>query len=394
MSLFSPGELKRLARCRGEHCVSIYLPAHSAGEQTREGPIRLKNALRQAERQLLDRRLRRDEVERILEPPGELLENRLFWQHQSDGLALFIGDEAAEGFRRYRAPLSFKERVVVGRRFLLKPLMPLLRGDGRFYLLALSKKRVRLFEASRHSIRELDLEDIPTSLKDVVGYDWEQGSMQFHTRAPGRGGARDAVFHGHGSSGEEQRELEKFLFAVDSGLRGVVTDHQTPMVIAAVERQIAAFHEVSRYPGLVPGGVRGNPDDASPQELQRQAWSLVQPRFDEDRRRAAVRYGEQAGAGLASDQLDVILPASCNGRVETLFAARHERLHGRYDRDAERTEPGEGERAEDLLDLAAVETLIHSGKVFVVEREEMPVDTSLAAIFRYPRAGLPTVSAV
>ena len=56
-------------------------------------------------------------------------------------------------------------------------------GDGAFFVLALSQGSVRLFEGSRDGIRELDLADIPTSLRDAVGYDYEQRSLQFHTGA-------------------------------------------------------------------------------------------------------------------------------------------------------------------------------------------------------------------
>ena len=39
---------------------------------------------------------------------------------------------------------------------------------------------------------------------------------------------------------------------------------------------------------------------------------------------------------------------------------------------------------EDLLDFAAAETILNSGQVFAVPREQLPGDGDLAAILRYP----------
>jgi hypothetical protein len=42
--------------------------------------------------------------------------------------------------------------VVVTDRFHIKPLLPLLSGDGRFYVLALSQSEVRLLQGTRYSV--------------------------------------------------------------------------------------------------------------------------------------------------------------------------------------------------------------------------------------------------
>jgi hypothetical protein len=42
-----------------------------------------------------------------------------------------------------------------------------------------------------------------------------------------------------------------------------------------------------------------------------------------------------------------------------------------------------GPESEDLLDLAAAETILNSGQVFAVPRAELPGDGDLAAILRF-----------
>jgi hypothetical protein len=55
---------------------------------------------------------------------------------------------APDVFRHYRLPFPFQEFVVVTERFHVKPLLPLLSGDGQFYLLALSQNGVRVLQGT------------------------------------------------------------------------------------------------------------------------------------------------------------------------------------------------------------------------------------------------------
>lgn len=114
------------------------------------------------------------------------MDDRPFWQHGSDGLAVFL---ARDLFRSYRLPIRFDELVAVSNRFHTKPLLPLLTGDGRFYVLALSQNDVRLFLCTKYSVSEVNLEGVPRSLEEALRYD-EAGrplQLQAHT-VGGRGG--------------------------------------------------------------------------------------------------------------------------------------------------------------------------------------------------------------
>jgi hypothetical protein len=68
-----------------------------------------------------------------------------------------------------------------------------------------------------------------------------------------------------------------------------------------------------------------------------------------------------------------------------LLIAEGEELWGKYHRDQDSVEahghevPGD----EDLLDVAAVETLVNGGSVHLFPREAMPRQSVIAATFRY-----------
>ncbi|MDO8786314.1 MAG: hypothetical protein Q7J12_08865, partial [Syntrophales bacterium] len=87
-------------------------------------------------------------------------------------------------------------------RFHIKPLLPILRGDERFYLLALSQNEVRLLEGSRHSVREVDLKTLPKSLAAPLQYDVPERKIRFYSSHVGASGAgnRSPIISGHGGA--------------------------------------------------------------------------------------------------------------------------------------------------------------------------------------------------
>ncbi len=90
------------------------------------------------------------------------------------------------------------------------------------------------------------------------------------------------------------------------------------------------------------------------------------------------------GAKLASDDIHVIIPAALYARIDTLFVEIGAHIWGHYDRDDNAVELHDGHDSgdEDLLDLAAVHTLVHGGTVHALRPENMPSE-GLAATFRY-----------
>lgn len=385
MKRVSRAELEALMQSRDGLCVSIYAPMIKAGAETQQNPIRFKNLLRRASEALEERGLAPRDAERFLAPAAELLDDSPFWQHQSSGLALFL---AAGFFRHYRLPVEVRELAVVEDRFHLKPLLPMLSGDGRFYVLALSQNRVRLLEATRHSVRELDLGDLPTSLNEAVGYEVEETHLQFHTGTPRRTGevVRSAVYHGHGGGEEDTKaEIQKFFNLLDRGIGSLIADREAPLVLAGVEFLFPLYSQVSGHPRLVEGGVPGNPDELSPEELHERAWRVVEPEFTRAQEAAEGRFRELLGTGQASGQLEEVLAAAHDGRVDTLFVALGTRRWGAFDPGRRTVELSDhnGPGTEDLVDLAAIRTLLTGGKVYAVPAGKVPESGEVAAVYRY-----------
>ena len=169
MSLLSKAKLERLSDEQHEWCVSIFMPTHRAGDQVRQDPVRLKNLIGEAKADLTaEGGLRGTEAAELLEPARALVAQHDLWRYQSDGLAIFVSPNT---FRRYRLPGDFEELVVVADRFHIKPLLPLLSGDGRFYVLALSQNEIRMLQGTRYSVGQVELESVPESLAEALKWD-------------------------------------------------------------------------------------------------------------------------------------------------------------------------------------------------------------------------------
>lgn len=362
----TPEALRALAAQKNGPAVSLMLPTHRVGDATEQDPIRLKNLVGDAERALQHRGCRPPEARVLLEPIRTLLDDRAFWQHQEEGLAVFAN---ASGARAYRVPRALPEVARVGDAFYLKPLLGLFHGPDGFYVLAFSQKNVRLFAASRRTMRELDLGDAPRTLEDVVGHDWEQKSQEFR-----------GVYHGHGTAGDEhvhKREIERFLHAVDAGVRAALPDANAPLVVAAVGEIAAAFRGLTKYPRVVDEIVEGNPDGVDPRDLHARAWRLVEPIAHAARERGAEEFATSVGTGLASADPPTVARAARAGRVYRLYVAE--------DSPAETGADG-ADAADDDAELvaeAATEAWLRGADVWVLPADEVPGGGSLAAVFRY-----------
>lgn len=386
MDAFTKNDLMTLAEKRDDPCLTIFMPTHRGGLGTELDRSRLKSLLKKAEEALVARGIRTTQLEKLLGPAYELLNDGLFWAAKSHGLALFL----SPAFSAYhRLPLSFEESLVIASRFRIKPLLPLFSGEGHFYLLALSQKQLRFFEGTHYTINELDVRDIPKSRAYAMRYDDIEKQLQYHTGTSAtRSGKRAPMFHGQGVGGELEKEyLREYFDQISSGLHNVLRDRHDPLVLAGVEYLFPIYREANSYPYLLDEGVQGNPEEQTVQELHRQAWPIAERYFLREREDRLAQYDELVGAARSSNDLREIIPAACAGRVDCLFLAVNVNVPGSFDPASGQVTvepPSEtGPFGEDLVDLAAVETLMHGGTVYPLEPASIPGRAPVAVIFRY-----------
>lgn len=378
MDRISRDELRMLIEHVNEPCLSLLMPAHRAGRDTQQDPIRFRNLLQLAEEQLIAYGQRPVKARAMLDPARRLLDDPAFWRHQSDGLALFMSEQT---FRSYRLPLPFAESVFVSNRFQVKPLLPLFTGDGHYYILALSLKQVRLLEATRHGIDDVDLGDVA----GVFRMEDDERYLR-HYAVTGGTGQHAVVVHGQGGPDEEHKgRSERFFREVDAAVRDLLVTDEAPLILAGVGYLHPLYRTANTYPHLHPEGIFGSPEELRSEELHRQAWRIIEPTFLQARERAAAAYRELKGTGRTCNDVVECVPAAYRGQVDVLFVSTSDHRWGSFDVNSHMVETHREAASgdEDLLNLAAVHTILNGGTVYAVDREQMPGAAALAAVLRY-----------
>ena len=386
--MFTKSDLSALMDAAPKLGASIFLPTHVRGAEIRQDPIRLKNLAAEAHDKLLAAGLPRTEAENFLAPATALVDDYGFWQHQDQGLALFLD---GGGVRRYKVPLPLAERVVVGAGFHVKPLLPVLAADGAFHVLTITADRVRLFDASRFAMAETASDDLPESLGEVTRAfsDYENPVQAAPAARPHTAGSSATNAQVYGDSPEDWRKgrLVEYVRRIASALEDRLASDAVPVVLVADAETAGHFQKLGTLGPLLAGVVEANPEAMRQEDLHAAAYAILQPRLDADRRQAVERFAALHGSGdaRAATSMEEVVRAAYQGRVDMLLLAEGESIWGRYHEEADELATGEAfaETGEDLLDAAAVRTLRHGGGVYVLPAEEMPDEVAAAAVLRY-----------
>jgi Bacterial archaeo-eukaryotic release factor family 6 len=390
MTLISREEIRTILEQPRQNSVSIYMPMQIAGPEVRQNSIRFKNLIKEAESKLIDAGIEHDDAVSLLAQAHQI-DTTDFWEKVGEqGLVVFVSKDF---FRYYTLPLNFEELVVVTDRFHIKPLLPLLNGEGRFYLLALSQQDVRFFDGSHYSIQEVEVENMPKSLAEALQYDETAQDGQFRI-ATSKGGTANSfqqpgAFHGQGSPDRDQhqKDILQFFYAVSHALEEKLQNQTAPLLLAGVEYLFPLYREANTYQHLVKEGITGNQEILSPQELHERAWPIVEPLFYQSQQEVVERFNMLFGSntGKASNNLREIIPAAYYQRIDTLLVSTDNEQWGLFDSGSDRVIVHETEETgdEDLLDFAAAYTLLNGGTVYAVESNQVPFSTPVAAIFRY-----------
>jgi hypothetical protein len=383
MDVFTMQQLKQLSQDKQGWCLSLFMPTHRAGPEVEQDHIRFKNLLTKAEEQLAEMGWKVREVTAFLKPAAELLQVYDFWQNQSDGLALFL---TSEEFFKFQIPIQFREFMLVSKRFHLKPLLPIVMQDLDFKILALSQGEVKLFGCTSYTIEELDLSAKIPNFDETMKFDNFIKQVQFHTGTTRtRSGERAGMYFGHDPKDDEKQYLLNWLHKITDALSGYLRNDQAPIILAGVQYLLSMFIQANHTLPLVHEGIVGNPEEKNPQQLHQSGLSILNKKMLDEIEAEKNRYFNLSAKEMTTSLIDTIVSSAYHGRVDVMFYTPEFHLWGKYDPEGGIVEKHEHYQAgdEDLIDNAAVTTLLRGGKVYQLPVEDMPDQQQLAVILRY-----------
>jgi len=343
-----------------EHVVSVYLPLDPEQRDTRLQQARLRTALHDADAALERRGLEPQRRAGLLASLEEATGKLDLATHRDPALALFLSER---GLQTMPLPQSLPYSVTAARHANIKPLLPILARQRRFWLLALSTGRARLF-----SVTPFDCQEIPLELEE--------------RNAPSMGAEGQAARE----EGETTTVLTDEILRVGQAVKARLGQDPAPLLLAAEPRVSGHFQKLAPLPNLLPEGLALNPFAFPPAELQKRALKAMQPLLENEVQQLLEKIEARLGTAepTVAIRLEEILHAAEEGRIDALAVAADEAVWGRFGQGTGLQAHGSPRGPdEDLLNQAAVTALRSGARAFALPRERIPRRCAAAALLRY-----------
>ena len=362
-------------------CITLLLPPYRPGEQAKSMAAIIKTDLQQAGKQLRLRKIPEPVIVDLLAPLEHLTGEEEFLAGTHCGRAIF---RAPDVLRQFELLGPVNQALAIGGCFQIRPFLNELHLPPEFYILKLSKKRIALLRCAHLRAIEISLlKSIPATAEQVLDLDQPDHDLKNRSAIGPSAGNMRGVSFGTGSGRETQHTyLADFYKAVDRGLTEFLHINKAPLVLAGVVEDVAAYQNISTYPQLLEEAIQGSPGGSMSEEgLVERAYALVQADCTSRAAAELAESRERLSPARFFTNFDRILPAALEGRIHRLYLDESAHKFGTLPDVKRGGRWNWGE--EDLLNVAAVETILQRGSVFALPTSQMPDRALAAAVLRF-----------
>lgn len=384
MEVITKEDFKELAQHEGDNSISLFIPTHRAGVEVNEkqDAILYKNAIQEIARQLQQKGINQRDIDNLLQPAFELYKDDVFWNNQQDGLAVFL---SPGNFKVFKLPYMVKEELFINSSFFITPLLPAITNNQDFYLLSLSKNDAKFYRGDAYGLTYMEVEGLPNGIEDVIHFE-EKGIKQLF-RQGSKGGTGSANFHGHGEGqGDDKDNIGIYCQEVDRTLLAeVLHDKTSPLILAGVEYLLPIYRNASHYNYIYDDSITGNQQNQSEQALFLKAREKLLPYFKQKTKNALQNYYNGIATAITSSMPDKVIPASYYAQVSDLFVCEGVHIWGSFNEMDNKLEIHDIKQDGDscLIDKAVVHTYLNGGSVYLLNKDEMPKESIIAATLRF-----------
>lgn len=345
-------DIKNLAKVEEKGLVSIYMPTHKTSPENQQDKIRFKNLLTKAKEKLKE--LEIENIDQILKPAVELGEQNVFWDHTTNGLALLLGSDDHHIIKMERTP---KERVVVGERFHVLPLMNSYENLNDTFILDIAKDRFELFFGDATGIRDVEMEGVVSTFREL----YPDLDNQYSLDATGG----NVLFYRRIDKSElKDNEREKFFRYVAQSLKDFFGEDM-PLVIFGTTENVAAFNAIADKLN-VRTTIEKPMYSMSKDEASQTLRDVLRPMYIEDMGEKLEDARNKVAEDKGTDNLSRILKDAKTGIIQTLFVGTT------YD-----------DLDIDTRDELVQEVIQKDGEIVYIDTEENPFDEKILAVYRY-----------
>ena len=266
----------------------------------------------------------------------------------------FFASEEFTGF--LFIPFPVLENVVVAHSLHLKPIIPWIMSNDKFYLVTLSSKMCRLLKGDSFSL---------TEIKTV---------------------SLSGIENQNGRKGSDKKDKHKIIAKAEEEFYQFVKDDKFPIIIGGVEELHDIYINFNRDPDVLKERIVGNLDKTNFEELHTECLvitSLVKKKLESN---LLVTYQELKPYGKILDRLSEVTLAAAQGRVRNLIVASDRFLWGHLDKSTgEVTKHINKNLAipeDDILDDLAELVIARGGEVTLFKYSDMPSENEAIAFLR------------
>jgi hypothetical protein len=255
MQPFTREDLQSLLSEHQVPCITLCAPTRRAPAEWHQNALTFKNLLRDAEKAVHQNKEWKQAGSELIAKLATL-DNQEFWTKQRDALAVFASPDY---FKWWQFAETMPARATVADTFHTKGLVKVLQGEVRYYVLALTKENISLFEGNRERLDVVHVPGMPRGLREVETKTFDS-SMSAKTTSPGSGGGTIMFGSGGTSHTNELKDELKSLFRmVDKALLSVTHGERSPLILATFDQHHGMFHEVSKNAALLDELIEGDP---------------------------------------------------------------------------------------------------------------------------------------
>lgn len=366
---------------QAEPCISIYQPTHRYRPENQQDPIRFKNLLQKVQQEL-SKEYPANEIKSLLAPLEKIQGERPFWAHAGDGLALFATKDRCIAYRLQR---PVPELAIVSNSFHIKPLIRVFQSADRYHLLGVNRQEFKLFEGNRYGIEEVEIpEELAKTKAEAIG---DQVTESYLGSGDSGGATGTAMMHGHGSKKDEiEIDIERYFRYVDR----TVSEHFSkpsglPLYLVTLTEYHTPFKELSHNPHLQDQGIKSDFEALNLEQLREMAWQVIEPNYLDKTKKLVESFENSKANGLGSQKIEEVVQAVSEDRISRLMLEDGRLYPGKIDlKTGEiQTENLQQTAVDDVMDDLAELVFKSGGEVVVLPEERMPVDTGVAAIYRW-----------
>ncbi|WP_371596488.1 chemotaxis protein [Streptomyces sp. NBC_00564] len=360
----SPATLTKLRRPRPYPAVSVLTPTHRREPDNAQDPVRLRNVVAEAKKQLeadpsVTRERRMDLVEQLDRALAEV-----DLTHAEDGLAIF----AAPGEHQvWSLARTVPERVVLSDTFLTRNLVAAQASERPFWVLSVSADQVTLWNGGADRVAEEHANGFPLT-RSLEDPDAERQE---------RVGDLPSTFR--------DEQTRHFLRDADTAVSAVLRRHPRPLYVTGETAALSLLDEigtVTKEAAHIPHGglAHGTPDAV---------WQAVHPLITAEAKKdvdAVARELETArGRKAFAAGVDEVWQSATEGRVQLLAVEENYRVTVR-DNGGDHLVPAESgdlDAREDIVDEIVEQCLETGAEVRFVPDGSLADAKGIAGVLRY-----------